>query len=37
MLCLLVTASHIHNHIWLNLVQMLFSILRYDMVCLIGI
>ncbi|VDP61938.1 unnamed protein product [Schistosoma curassoni] len=34
--CLLVTASHIHSHIWPNIVQMLFSILCYVLVCLTG-
>ncbi|VDP50807.1 unnamed protein product [Schistosoma curassoni] len=32
---LLITVSHIHNHFWLDLVQMLFSILWDDVVCLV--
>ncbi|VDP65030.1 unnamed protein product [Schistosoma curassoni] len=32
-----ITISHIHSHFWLNLVQMLFFILWYDVVCLVCI
>ncbi|VDP55337.1 unnamed protein product [Schistosoma curassoni] len=32
-----ITLSLIHSHIWPNIVQMLFSILWYDVVCLVCI
>ncbi|VDP61436.1 unnamed protein product [Schistosoma curassoni] len=35
--CLLITTSLIHSHFWLILVQMLFHILWYGVVCLVGI
>ncbi|VDO60859.1 unnamed protein product [Schistosoma curassoni] len=35
--CLSITISLIHSHIGLILVQMLFPILWYDVVCLVGI